>query len=287
MLAVGAPDFDRGADGTPGAPKQLAALVRSAPDPCVDGTFPVFGALPGSGAEADAVAQAWRRSDPGREAMVLTGAAASEQAFKREAPGKAILHLATHGVTASDQCAAGTPGTRGVGGLEPVAASAQPRPSSKPAPPPPAASPVPSPWMSRRVWLALAGANRAREHKADENEGFLTAEEVLTLDLEGTDWVVLSACHSGLADAWSREGTLGMRRAFDLAGARTVIAGQWAVEDVATLEWMEALYAARAAGATSAASALEAASRAVLSARRQGGRSTHPFYWAAFSASGE
>jgi CHAT domain-containing protein len=141
--------------------------------------------------------------------------------------------------------------------------------------------------MSRRVWLALAGANRALAHDVDENEGFLTAEEVLTLDLQGTDWVVLSACHSGLAESWSRDGALGMRRAFDLAGARTVIASQWAVEDEATLDWMRELYAARAAGATSASAAIESASRHVLAARRKSGRSTHPFYWAAFSASGE
>ncbi len=293
MLAIGAPDYDRGAVEAPIASTQLAVRVRSAPDPCASGEVPVFASLPGSGAEAAAVAKVWR-ADPRHEATVLIGAGASEQAFKREARGKAILHLATHGVVASDQCVEGAPGTRGVGGLDPLAASSKPRPSAKASAPAasPAASPVGtprprSPWMSRRVWLALAGANQAREHQSDENEGFLTAEEVLTLNLEGTDWVVLSACHSGLADAWSREGTLGMRRAFEMAGARTVIASQWAVEDAATLEWMEALYAARAGGATSASAALESASRTVLKARRNDGRSTHPFYWAAFSASGE
>jgi CHAT domain-containing protein len=50
---------------------------------------------------------------------------------------------------------------------------------------------------------------------------------------------------------------------------------------------MEALYAARARGLTSGAAALESASRSVLAARRKSGRSTHPFYWAAFGASGE
>jgi CHAT domain-containing protein len=145
----------------------------------------------------------------------------------------------------------------------------------------------PSPWSDRRVWLALAGANHAHEHSADENEGLLTAEEVITLDLEGTDWVVLSACHAALAGALPREGTLGLRRAFHLAGARTVIASRWAVEDAATREWMRALYEARRAGAVGAAQAMQSASRAVLRARRDEGRSTHPFYWAAFTATGE
>lgn len=286
LLAVGAPDYDRGVVDEARATTQVAALVRSAPDPCVDGARLVFGPLPGSGAEAEAVARTWI-SDPTHQATVLTGAGASEQAFKREARGRAILHLATHGVVTGDRCAEVEPGTRGVGGLEPFAASTRPRPAAKSKLLPATAPRKHSPWMSRRVWLALAGANRASEHQVDENEGILTAEEVLTLDLEGTEWVVLSACHSGLADAWSREGTLGMRRAFDLAGARTVIAGEWAVEDVATREWMEALYAARAGGTPSAAAALESASRTVLAARRKDRRSTHPFYWAAFSASGE
>ena len=78
-----------------------------------------------------------------------------------------------------------------------------------------------------------------------------------------------------------------MHRAFALAGARTVIASQWAVDDEATRAWMEKLYAARAAGARTGAEASEAASRGVLAERRRAGRSTHPYYWAAFGASGE
>ncbi|MFN8587675.1 MAG: CHAT domain-containing protein [Candidatus Eisenbacteria bacterium] len=97
---------------------------------------------------------------------------------------------------------------------------------------------------------------------------------------------MLSACHSGLAESWSREGALGMRRAFALAGARAVIASEWAVEDVATREWMTALHRGLAAGEGTAA-AMAAASREVLGARRAHGRSTHPFYWAAFIASGD
>jgi CHAT domain-containing protein len=135
------------------------------------------------------------------------------------------------------------------------------------------------------VWLALAGANRAPSSARDENEGLLTAEEVVTLDLRGAEWVVLSACHSGLAPAWSHEGVLGMRRAFHLAGARAVIASRWPVGDESTREWMEPLYAARARG-EGAGAAVGTACRTVLAARRANGRSTHPFYWAAFDASG-
>jgi CHAT domain/Tetratricopeptide repeat len=281
LLAVGAPDFE--SNGSPAA-ATVAALVRSAPDPCAGAAASRFDPLPGSGLEADAVGKVWRGT-PSHDAMVLTGAGATEAAFKRLASGRAILHLATHGVVAGDTCHVGSEGARGIGAAEPVVMNASaPGHATHPAGP---RFRTLSPWTPRRVWIALAGANHAREHTADENEGLLTAEEVLTLDLAGTDWVVLSACHSGEADRWSHEGELGMRRAFDLAGARTVIASQWAVDDDATREWMEALYAARAHGAPVAAAAMERASRDILATRRKAGRSTHPFYWAAFSATGE
>jgi hypothetical protein len=282
LLAIGAPDFERSADAPSGA-QIVAAVVRAAPDPCADGRLAALGPLPGSGAEAEAVGRLWQ-GVPGHDARILMGRDASESAFKAAATGKAIVHVATHGIVARDTCLAGPPGARGVGGVEPVTSRPRPDPKKPAAPATPPATPR---WMSRRVWLALAGANRAREHDTDENEGLLTAEEVLTLDLEGTDWVVLSACHSGLAESWSREGALGMRRAFSLAGARTVIASQWSVEDEATREWMTALYRARAGGAAGAAAAIESASRTVLAERRRDHRSTHPFYWAAFTPSGE
>jgi CHAT domain-containing protein len=289
LLAIGAPDYDLGA--RQGSPTLAAAWVRAAPDPCAAGWLPTFAPLPGSGQEAVVVGREWR-AEADHQATVLLGAEANERMFKHEARGRAIIHLATHGMVAGDLCAPGSAGLRGVGGIEALKARPDPHPTaamtSTSRPPSQAsAAPAPSPWLARRVWLALAGANHAHEYQADENEGLLTAEEVITLDLEGTDWVVLSACHSGLAEAWSREGTLGMRRAFDLAGARTVIASQWAVADDATREWMQALYTARARGASTSAAALQSASREILASRRKAGRSTHPFYWAAFSASGE
>jgi CHAT domain-containing protein len=50
---------------------------------------------------------------------------------------------------------------------------------------------------------------------------------------------------------------------------------------------MHALYAARAAGTRRGSDALAAACRQTLAARRSSGRTTHPFYWAAFSAWGD
>jgi CHAT domain-containing protein/tetratricopeptide (TPR) repeat protein len=272
LLAVGAPDFERRLR----EPVAALAVMRSTRGPCADGRLPPLAPLPASGTEAEDAARAW--ASAGRRALVLTGASASEAELKRAAPGSVVIHLATHGVVLSDTCGGAEPGTRGVGAVTPPGRQT-PRAARRT---PPREE---SPWMARRVWLALAGANRALDEARDENEGLLTAEEVVAMDLAGTEWVVLSACHSGVADPWPREGMLGMRRAFHLAGARTVIASRWAVKDQATREWMRALYAARAAG-TGTAGALAAASRAVLAERRRAGRSTHPFYWAAFTATG-
>ena len=77
-----------------------------------------------------------------------------------------------------------------------------------------------------------------------------------------------------------------MRRAFRLAGARSVISSAWAVGDQSTQEWMGHFYNARSRDRV-AGIAVKEACRQVLTARRKERRSTHPFHWAAFTASGE
>jgi CHAT domain-containing protein len=82
-----------------------------------------------------------------------------------------------------------------------------------------------------RSGLALAGANTfLREHRVagDEMEdGLLTAEEVAGLDLRDADLVFLSACETGLDDVQVGEGVCGLRRAFVVADARTLIMSLW------------------------------------------------------------
>jgi CHAT domain-containing protein len=285
LLAVGGPDFDHVSE-EPAAPApesaSLAADIRrSHAMPC-DREPSALPPLPAARAEAEDIVARWPASAGAKR--LLVGAAADEATFKHEAPGRSVIHLATHGIVVSDTCGAlAPPGTRGIGGVSFAAARPADAGSAAPAP---AESPSPRAPRASQLWLALAGANRPLSEAKSENEGILTAEEVVTLDLRGTDWVVLSACQSGVAPTWEREGVLGMRRAFHLAGARSVIASQWPVADRATREWMRALYDARARG-DAAGVAVQHACRSVLAARRADGRSTHPFYWAAFTATGE
>jgi CHAT domain-containing protein len=98
---------------------------------------------------------------------------------------------------------------------------------------------------------------------------------------------VLSACDTGLGAVKGGEGVLGLRRAFQLAGAHTVIMSLWPVEDQAAQDWMRALYAGRLQRHLSTANAMREASLSVLGARRARGESTHPFYWSAFVAVGD
>ncbi len=108
-----------------------------------------------------------------------------------------------------------------------------------------------------------------------------------TLHLGGVELAVLSACDTGVGEIKAGEGVFGLRRAFQIAGARTVVMSLWAVDDHATRRWMRALYAGRFQKRLPIADAVHAANLETLRERRAAGRSTHPFYWAAFVAAGD
>jgi CHAT domain-containing protein len=87
-----------------------------------------------------------------------------------------------------------------------------------------------------RTGLVLSGANRSHE------TGLCRGEEVAELDLRGTEVVVLSACDSALGIIRGGEGMLGLQRAFQLTGARSLVASLWKVSDSATSVLMEEFY---------------------------------------------
>jgi CHAT domain-containing protein len=134
--------------------------------------------------------------------------------------------------------------------------------------------------------LALTGANARHTAAPDEEDGVLTAEEVSSLDLHGVEWAVLSACETGLGEVRVGEGVFGLRRAFQIAGARTVIMSLWSVQDEPAREWMTALYTGRLEQQLDTAQAVRDASLAMLRHRRQRQQSVHPYYWAGFVAIG-
>jgi CHAT domain-containing protein len=135
--------------------------------------------------------------------------------------------------------------------------------------------------------FALAGANHRGVAGPDEEDGILTAQEVAALDLTGVELAVLSACDTGVGVIRAGEGVFGLRRAFEIAGVRTLIMSLWPVEDEASRQWMLALYGSRFTSGMATADAVHEASLALLLERKVNGESTHPFFWAGFIASGD
>ncbi|CAH3186183.1 unnamed protein product [Porites lobata] len=93
--------------------------------------------------------------------------------------------------------------------------------------------------------------------------------------------VVLSCCHSGQGDV-SSEGVVGMARAFLFAGARSVLASLWAIDDEATMVFMECFYQHLRVG-ESASTALQKAMKCL----RDSDDFSAPKYWAPFVLIGD
>ncbi|RKH47070.1 CHAT domain-containing protein, partial [Corallococcus llansteffanensis] len=135
-----------------------------------------------------------------------------------------------------------------------------------------------------RSGLVLAGAS-APVPSGDSamavapDNALVTALELAGLDLWGTQLVVLSACDTGRGDVKLGQGVYGLRRAFLVAGAETVVMSLWKVNDETTSTLMEAYYRQLLAG--------QGRTAALREAMRELRRTLpHPYYWAPFIAMG-
>ena len=126
-----------------------------------------------------------------------------------------------------------------------------------------------SPLFSR-ILLSPAGGD----------SGAIEVREVYGMDLARTNLVVLSACQTQLGVQSKGDDIVGLNRAFIYAGASSVIASLWTVDDEAASLLMKAFYGHLKHGMSKAA-ALQAAQAATRK------KYPHPYYWAAFVLTGD
>jgi CHAT domain-containing protein len=226
-----------------------------------------FAPLAGTAAEARTIKTLFP------EATMLTGPRATK-ALLAGVKGPSMLHIASHGFFLEDGThdggdAPGPAGSRAAPGTRAMSASVK----------------VENPLL--RSGIALAGANLRREAHDD---GILTALEASGLNLWGTKLVTLSACDTGVGEVRNGEGVYGLRRAFVLAGAETLVMSLWPVSDYMTRQMMTPYYTGLRAG-LGRGDALRQAKLALLkkSDPQHPARHPfeHPFYWASFIQSGE
>ncbi len=186
--------------------------------------FPDYGgtgkvaALPGTKTELEEINKIARIK--GIKTEQYLQAQANEEKFKAESTNPDVLHIATHGFFLNDL----TESEEIVYGVEISKAKENPL---------------------LRSGLMLADAENTIANAtevSDANNGILTAYEAMTLDLDQTKMVVLSACETGLGEIQAGEGVYGLQRAFQIAGAETIIMSLWKVNDEATQKLMTHFY---------------------------------------------
>ncbi len=120
----------------------------------------------------------------------------------------------------------------------------------------------------------------ARDKDSDD-DGLLQAREITRLRLNA-DLVTLSACETALGKLEGREGVRGLKEAFLTAGAHSVVASLWNVEDQSTTRLMVGFYKHLSKGEDEAT----ALKNAKLDFMRDNPGAA-PFYWAGFIIAGE
>jgi CHAT domain-containing protein len=134
------------------------------------------------------------------------------------------------------------------------------------------------PKNPKQLGLYLSMVNEAGQ----DEDGFITMQDVYNLRVP-VSLVVLSACRTGLGEDVRGEGLIGLTRGFMHAGASSVVASLWKVDDEATAELMKYFYTNMLKNGMRPAAALREAQNTL----RQDPQWSSPHYWAGFTLQGE
>ncbi len=257
-LVVADPAFDQSPEQTPESSLQESLPIAIHQQRSRDmGALTVWKPLPGTAKEGKRLAELLGT-------RLLTGEAATTHAVKQTQRPR-VLHIATHGFFLPDQ--------------------SEPKREQ--------------PWLISdnhdllarfrgedpmlRSGLVFAGANHPVSDSQDD-DGYLTAQEVVQLDLHGTELVTLSACDAGRGDIDTGEGVYGLQRALIVAGARSMLLSLWPVPDEATCVFMVRFYTLLKHG-SGRYEALVTVQREFRHHENVVWR--HPFYWGAWQLIGD
>ena len=271
VIAFGDPDFNASIDERLGKNSHVTlSLARAPADPYelrnVRSGCEVFRhldmmPLPGTREEVLGINEAWQRQ--WETTAIYLGSDASEEHFKSDAPGHRVIHLATHGYFLHGDCLLRSKDKSAIHESGFIGEN---------------------PLLQSGLFFAGANLHGVGADSVGAEDGILTALEVSAMNLRGTDLVVLSACETGLGKVEQGEGVYGLRRAFQMAGAKTVVSSLWQVSDDETMRFMKQLYA------QSASTYPELIQKVMLNRLRElrlRHLPTHPYSWAGFVATGD
>lgn len=251
-LVFADPHFDLGQNDVSQATAALlrgntTSLAMRSLDPVTPNrTLPKVARLPGTLAEATAISKPLQKF-AGEEPILYSDRYALEAGFKAVQSPR-VLVAATHGFF--------LPAAAGASGENPLV----------------------------RCGLLLAGCN-AKITTPQLDDGVLTGLEIVGCRLQGTELVVLSACETGLGEVRSGEGVAGLRQAFQLAGAKSVVSTLWQIPDRESAQLMSDFFA-NLATAQPQAEALRQAQLTTIHNRRERHGAAHPLFWAAWTVTG-
>ncbi len=278
LLVIGDVNFDADPGRLP-----IGMLAQSAPHGARGGKPFHWPALPGTRTEIVSIADSFEQQFPDAKIKKLRDANATKGAVVSLLDKYRYVHFATHGFFASDDGKAASAVEAGRNANSAALPSIDHQ--------------ITGYHPGLLSGLVLAGANLPAVEGKDD--GVLTALEVGSLDLRHVDLATLSACETGLGKVAGGEGILGLQRAFQISGAKSVMATLWKIHDDASrslmIDFYENLWRKKM-------SKVEALRQAQLTMLREGIKrglelpddqppdNAHrlpPYYWAPFVLSGD